>query len=210
MTQHPYTVGLTGGIGSGKSTVAKAFKELGVKVVDADQASREVVKPGSKALKAIYKHFSKTSPDILQSDGQLNRAVLRDIIFKDSEQKFWLEELLHPPIREWLLEQLAIPTDQPYSILESPLLLETNQHLMVDTILLIDVPPEVQLDRASSRDATAIENIQAIIDSQMDRQEKCQKANWIFDNSLPIDSIASRVLELHQTFLDQALSTKLA
>ena len=197
-------MGLTGGIGSGKSTVAKAFKELGVKVVDADQASREVVKPGSKALKAIYKHFSKTSPDILQSDGQLNRAVLRDIIFKDSEQKIWLEKLLHPLIGEWLLEQLAIPSDQPYSILESPLLLETNQHLMVDTILLIDVPPEVQLERASSRDMTAIENIQAIIDTQMDRQEKCQKANWIFDNSLPIDSIASRVLELHQTFIDQA------
>jgi dephospho-CoA kinase len=201
-------VGLTGGIGSGKSTVAKAFKELGVEVVDADQASREVVKPGSKALKAIYKHFSKTSPDILQSDGQLNRAVLRDIIFKDSEQKVWLEELLHPLIGEWLLEQLAIPSDQPYSILESPLLLETNQHLMVDTILLIDVPPEVQLERASSRDATGIENIQAIIDTQMDRQEKYQKSNCVFDNTLPIDSIASRVLELHQSFLDQALSTK--
>ena len=113
MTQHPYTVGLTGGIGSGKSTVAKAFKELGVKVVDADQASREVVKPGSKALKAIYKHFSKTSPDILQSDGQLNRAVLREIIFKNSKQKVWLGGIAPSLIREWLLEQLAIPSDQP-------------------------------------------------------------------------------------------------
>lgn len=204
MTQHPYTVGLTGGIGSGKSTVAKAFKELGVKVVDADQASREVVKPGSKALKAIYKHFSKTSPDILQSDGQLNRAVLRDIIFKDNEQKVWLEELLHPLIREWLLEQLAIPSDQPYSILESPLLLETNQHLMVDTVLLVDVPPEIQLERASRRDSKDFKDIQAIMDFQMSRQDKCQRADWIFDNSLSIDSIATRVLKLHQTFIDQA------
>lgn len=204
MTQHPYTVGLTGGIGSGKSTVAKAFKKLGVKVVDADQASREVVKPGSKALKAIYKHFSKTSPDILQSDGQLNRAVLRDIIFKDNEQKVWLEELLHPLIIEWLLEQLAIPSDQPYSILESPLLLETNQHLMVGTVLLVDVPPEIQLERASRRDSKDFKDIQAIMDSQMSRQDKCQRADWIFDNSLSIDSIAPRVLKLHQTFIDQA------
>ena len=139
MTTHPYIVGLTGGIGSGKSTVADAFRALGVQVVDADQASREVVKPGTKALKSIDKHFSKINPDILQADGQLNRALLREIIFKDTEQKVWLENLLHPLIREWIVEQLLIASDQPYSILESPLLLETDQHSMVNTVLLVDV-----------------------------------------------------------------------
>ena len=204
MTTHPYIVGLTGGIGSGKSTVADAFRALGVQVVDADQASREVVKPGTKALKSIDKHFSKTNPDILQADGQLNRALLREIIFKDTEQKVWLENLLHPLIRERIVEQLLIASDQPYSILESPLLLETDQHSMVNTVLLVDVPPEIQLERASRRDSKDFKDIQAIMDAQMSRQDKCQRADWIFDNSLSIDSITPRVQKLHQTFIDQA------
>ena len=204
MTTHPYIVGLTGGIGSGKSTVADAFRALGVQVVDADQASREVVKPGTKALKSIDKHFSKINPDILQADGQLNRALLREIIFKDTEQKVWLENLLHPLIREWIVEQLLIASDQPYSILESPLLLETDQHSMVNTVLLVDVSPEIQLERASRRDSKDFKDIQAIMDAQMSRQDKCQRADWIFDNSLSIDSIAPRVQKLHQTFIDQA------
>lgn len=207
MKQHQYTVGLTGGIGSGKSTVANAFKELGVQVVNADQASREVVKPGSQALETIRGHFSKTNPDadILLADGQLNRAVLREIIFTEVEQKDWLEKLLHPLIRGWIDRQLQTVTDHPYSILESPLLLETDQHLMVNTILLVDVPTETQLVRASLRDSRSIEDIQAIINTQMDRQEKCQRADWIFDNSQPIDSIGPRVRELHQTFLNLGL-----
>lgn len=207
MKQHQYIVGLTGGIGSGKSTVANAFKELGVLVVDADQASRAVVKPGSQALQTIREHFSKTNPhaDILLANGQLNRAALRAIIFTEAEHKDWLEKLLHPLIREWIDRQLQTATDCPYSILESPLLLETDQHLMVDTILLVDVPTETQLERASLRDSRSIEDIQAIINTQMDRQEKCQRADWIFDNSQPKDSIGPRVRELHQTFLNLGL-----
>lgn len=206
MKQHRYTVGLTGGIGSGKSTVAKAFKDLDVQVVDADQASRAVVEPGSQALDTIYQHFCKTAPgtDILMADGQLNRAALRAIIFSDLKQKDWLEELLHPLIREWISKQLQAATKHPYCILESPLLLETDQHLMVNGVLLVDVPSEIQLERACLRDAKSVEEIQAIIDSQMNRHEKRRRADWIFDNSQPMGSIATRVLELHQTFLKQA------
>ena len=206
MKQHRYTVGLTGGIGSGKSTVAQAFKDLDVQVIDADQASRAVVEPGTQALDTIYQHFSKAAPgkDILMADGQLNRAALRAIIFSDLKQKDWLEELLHPLIRAWISKQLQAATKHPYCILESPLLLETDQHLMVNGVLLVDVPCELQLERACHRDAKPVEEIQAIINSQMNRHEKRRRADWIFDNSQPMDSIASRVLELHQTFLKQA------
>lgn len=200
------TVGLTGGIGSGKSTVAKFFTDLNVRVIDADKAARAVVEPGTDALETIRNRFSKTAIgcEILLADGQLNRAALRDIIFADLQQKKWLEELLHPLIREWITSQLQTADTEPYVILESPLLFETNQHQLVDSVLLVDVPPEVQIERASQRDGRTNSDIQAIIDAQMSREDKCQRADWIFDNSQPIESIAPRVLELHQMFLNLA------
>lgn len=200
------TVGLTGGIGSGKSTVAKFFSDLNVRVIDADKAARAVVEPGTDALETIRNRFSKTAIgcEILLADGQLNRAALRDIIFADLQQKKWLEELLHPLIREWITSQLQTADTEPYVILESPLLFETNQHQLVDSVLLVDVPPEVQIERASQRDARTNSDIQAIIDAQMSREDKCQRADWIFDNSQPIESIAPRVLELHHMFLNLA------
>jgi dephospho-CoA kinase len=206
VNKQQFTVGLTGGIGSGKSTVAKVFNDLGVRVVDADQASRAVVEPGTEALEAIRNHFSRSAigADILLSNGQLNRAALREIIFADLQQKKWLEQLLHPLIREWITTQLQTADGEPYVILESPLLLETNQHRLVDGVLLVDVPPEIQLERAGQRDGRANSEIQAIIDSQMSREDKCRRADWIFDNSQPIKSLTPRVLELHQTFLNLA------
>ena len=198
-----YIVGLTGGIGSGKSTVAEAFKRLGIRVIDADQASRAVVEPGSKALSAIVNHFADQQ---LLADGQLNRAALREIIFKNPEQKVWLEELLHPLIGQWIARQIEQTTSSPYIILESPLLFETDQHKSVNITLLIDLPPELQKLRASQRDAVSAEQIEAIINTQMSRESKASLADVIFDNSLTLESIDQRVLDLHCQFENLAQS----
>lgn len=200
----PLIVGLTGGIGSGKSTVARAFRALGVIAVDADNASRAVVEPGTPALKAIEEHFG---PALILSNGTLNRAALRAIIFSDQQQKVWLEGLLHPLIRDWILSQLhESAAKSPYVILESPLLFETDQHQLVSTVLLVDVPVEVQLDRAALRDGNTREQIQSIIDSQMSRDEKCDRADIVFDNALSEQSIAPRVAQLHKQFLAEVAS----
>lgn len=198
-----YIVGLTGGIGSGKSTVAEAFKRLGIRVIDADQASRAVVEPGSKALSAIVNHFADQQ---LLIDGQLNRAALREIIFKNPEQKVWLEELLHPLIGQWIARQIEQTTSSPYIILESPLLFETDQHKLVNITLLIDLSPELQKLRASQRDAVSAEQIEAIINTQMSRESKISLADVIFDNSLTLESIDQRVLDLHCQFENLAQS----
>jgi dephospho-CoA kinase len=192
-----YLVGLTGGIGSGKSTVASVFKRLGVKVVDADQASRAVVEPESETLKTIIDHFKG---ETLLVDGQLNRSALRDIIFNNPEHKAWLEGLLHPLINVWISQKLEQPTTSPYVILESPLLFETNQYKMINTSLLVDVTPELQIARASQRDKVNKSQIQAIIDTQMSREQKVELADFIFDNSLAMDSIEKRVIEFHNQF----------
>lgn len=192
-----YLVGLTGGIGSGKSTVASVFKRLGVKVVDADQASRAVVEPESETLKTIIDHFKD---ETLLVDGQLNRSALRDIIFNNPEHKAWLEGLLHPLINGWISQQLEQPTTSPYVILESPLLFETNQYKMINTSLLVDVSPELQIARASQRDRVNKSQIQAIIDTQMSREQKVELADFIFDNSLAMNSIEKRVIDFHNQF----------
>jgi len=201
--KRPFIVGLTGGIGSGKSTVAKRFRGLGIATVDADYASRAVVEPKMPALKEIATHFGN---DIILPSGQLNRAKLRDIVFSDNDQKVWLEDLLHPLIREWIIGQLGC-ADSPYVLLESPLLYETDQYLLANTVLLVDLPIHLQIERASARDNNDAQQIQRIIDSQMSRQEKLNRANWIFDNALDKDTMASRIGGLHSEFIALAEST---
>ena len=203
MKKNPFIVGLTGGIGSGKSTVGEGFRALGIATVDADYASRAVVEPGMPALQDIAAHFGN---DIILPSGQLNRAKLRDIIFSDNDQKAWLEALLHPLIREWIMGQLG-SADSPYVMLESPLLYETDQHLLANTVLLVDLPIHLQIERASARDNNDEQQIQRIIDSQMSRQEKLSRASWIFDNALNKDTMASRINSLHSEFMALAEST---
>ena len=193
-------VGLTGGIGSGKSTVAEAFRQLGIDTVDADQASRKVVEPGMPALAAIAEHFGG---EIIQSDGNLDRAALRQIIFTDPVQKQWLESLLHPLIRDWIVQQLQA-SSSPYVILESPLLFETDQYQLVDKTVLVDVPVELQIERACARDDNQADQIQRIIDAQLPRQEKLSRADLVLDNSPPLNSLAQRVAALHETLLSLA------
>ena len=195
-----YTVGLTGGIGSGKTTIANMFRDLGVEVIDVDQGSRAVVERGSQALEAICDRYKNIE---ILIDDQLNRAVLRDIIFSDNREKEWLEQLLHPLIRTWVIAQLQGAKDSPYVILESPLLLETDHYNLVDTVLVIDVPERLQLQRASLRDGIKRENIQAIMDTQMSREQRLARADLVFDNSVSSDSLVSRVNELHRQFLKE-------
>jgi dephospho-CoA kinase len=207
MKDKKYLVGLTGGIGSGKSTVAKSFKKLGIKVIDADYAARAVVEPGSEALTLIEAYFQPLAGEApIIINGRLNRSVLRAIIFEDTDKKNWLEALLHPLISQWIDDQINQPTESPYIILESPLLFETEQYNKVDTSLLVDIPPELQIERATLRDGNTVDQIQAIMDSQMSRNDKLHKAAYMFDNSQAKNTMDSRVMALHQQFLSLAES----
>ncbi|MDL0432020.1 dephospho-CoA kinase [Marinobacter sp. TBZ242] len=192
-------VGLTGGIGSGKSTVARMFGARGVHWVDADDVAREVVEPGTPALKKIAEHFGE---DILHPDGGLDRAALRQVVFDAPEERAWLEGLLHPVIREELVRQLR-PVDYalPYVLLVSPLLLETDQHQLVDKVVVVDVPVDVQIERTMARDDNLRDQVQRIIDAQIPRDKRLQKADEVVDNNRPVSEVEHRVDELHKQFL---------
>lgn len=195
-------VGLTGGIGSGKSTVGNLFRQLGITVIDADQVSRKVVEPGTQAVAEIAQHFGL---ECLQEDGSLNRAHLRSLVFENKQNRQWLEALLHPLIRDDIVQQLA-SAPGPYVILESPLLLETNQHELTDRILVVDIPESLQLERASKRDHNSREQIQAIMDSQLPRDQRLARADDIIENSEPLSSLQVKVGQLHQGYLQLAHS----
>ncbi|MDC0661778.1 dephospho-CoA kinase [Marinobacter sp. SS21] len=192
-------VGLTGGIGSGKSTVAKLFGELGVHWVDADDVARQVVEPGQPALASIREHFGA---EILTSEGSLDRAALRAIVFKDPAQRQWLEQLLHPLIRQELIRQLA-PENYPlpYALLVSPLLLETDQHKLARQVVVVDVPVETQIERTMSRDSNDQTQVERIIAAQMPREERLKKASEVIDNSVSLADVQRRVESLHNRFL---------
>jgi dephospho-CoA kinase len=195
-----FVVGLTGGIGSGKSTVGSLFNQLGVTVIDADRVSRKVVEPDTQAVADIAQHFGK---ECLQQDGSLNRAHLRSLVFENKQNRQWLEALLHPLIREDIIQQLASASG-PYVILESPLLLETNQHELTDRVLVVDIPESLQLERASKRDHNSRKQIQAIMDSQLPRHQRVERADDIIENTQPIPSLRVKVAKLHQDYLQLA------
>lgn len=192
-------VGLTGGIGSGKSTVVRLFGALGVHWVDADDVAREVVEPGTPALERVSEHFGQK---ILLPDGGLDRAALRRIVFDAPEERAWLESLLHPVIREELMRQLH-PDNYalPYVLLVSPLLLETDQHELVDKVVVVDVPVDVQIQRTMARDTNDREQVERIIAAQMPREQRLQKADDVVDNNLAMIDVERQVEQLHQTFL---------
>jgi len=192
-------VGLTGGIGSGKSTVARLFGALGVHWVDADDVAREVVEPGTPALEKIAEHFGQ---EILLPDGSLDRAALRRIVFDAPEERTWLEGLLHPVIREELMRQLRpVNYSLPYVLLVSPLLLETDQHELVEKVVVVDVPVDVQIQRTIARDTNDREQVERIIAAQMPREQRLRKADDVVDNNLAIMDVERQVEQLHQTFL---------
>lgn len=196
----PYVVGLTGGIGSGKSTVALIFARHGVDIIDADEAARVVVEPGSPALREIAAHFGG---EVLDEDGALRRDHLRKLVFSDADQRLWLEALLHPLIATQLRAAIAA-SSSAYCILMSPLLLETDQRTLVDRVLVVDASEKSQLQRAVARDGSAEETIRAIIDVQMDRQERLGRADDVVDNDGDLSKLAEQVDSLHQQYLSAA------
>lgn len=193
----PWILGLTGGIGSGKSAAAQCFVELGVHLVDADNAARWVVEPGRPALAQIAEHFGAS---VLQGDGALNRSALRELIFKDPQQRVWLESLLHPLIREEIRQYLA-RAESAYAILVSPLLLETSQHQMVQRVLVIDVPESVQIERTVLRDKTNEEQVRAILKAQASREERLSRADDVIVNDRDPAWLKSEVERLHHFYL---------
>ena len=193
-------IGVTGGIGSGKSAVTRCFEDLGITVVDADIAARIIVEPGGSALAAIAGHFGD---GIILADGSLDRAALRERVFSDAAERRWLEQLTHPLIGQEIRRQLD-GASSPYAILSSPLLLETSQREMVDCVVVVDVPEELQLQRAASRDANSEEQIRRIMAAQMPREQRVELADIIIDNSQPLAELDAIVEELHKEFLQRA------
>lgn len=194
-------IGLTGGIGSGKSTVANYFAHLGVTIIDADALAREVVEPDQAALKEITNYFGK---QILDSSGRLNRGMLRQIVFADKDKKQWLETLLHPLI-DTLMDQRIKECTSAYCILMSPLLIETAQIEKIDRLLVVDAPEELQLQRTISRDANTEATVKAIMASQSSRAARLQSADDILLNDRDIVSLEKNIVLLHQRYLVLAM-----
>lgn len=190
-------IGLTGGIGSGKTAVSDIFEELGIGIVDADLASRVVVEKGRPSLEEIAKHFGQ---GILTEAGELDRAKLREIIFNSDEEKNWLESLLHPAIAKQIQEELKA-SSSPYTILVSPLLLETNQKDFCNKVLVVDVPVETQIERTLKRDDVSLEQVQSIIKAQISRDKRLELADEVIVNDKSLEDLQLAVSKLHQQFI---------
>lgn len=194
-------VGLTGGIGCGKSVVADMFRELGITVIDADQIARELVEPGSPVLDTVIEQFGT---DFLNADGRLNRQKLAQHVFADPEQKKVLESLIHPAVRDAIRQQLASCARETYVIVAVPLLLETGYTELTDRVLVVDCDEALQVQRVHQRDGRDIGQIQNIIEQQISRSERLAMADDILYNNTGLDELKQQVAKLHQAYLDIA------
>jgi len=195
-----FILGLTGGIGSGKTAASDYLASKGIVVVDADVVAREVVEPGQPALQAIAERYGN---DALLPDGRLNRAWLRQKVFAEPQEREWLESQTHPRIREAIIHQLQAATSA-YAILVSPLLFESGQYQLTQRTLLIDVSEALQVERASQRDQNDAEQIRRIIAAQMSGADKRAKADDIADNSQDLEHLHQQLDQLHLTYLKLA------
>lgn len=193
----PFRVALTGGIGSGKSTVTAEFSSLGVPVIDSDLISRELVKSGKPALAIITEVFGQA---ILTEENELDRKKLREVIFNDDKARIKLEEILHPIIYQEIDSQINA-VDYPYCLVVIPLLIETQEMGRFDRILLIEVPENIQIERTAARDGSSPELIKNIIKSQAKAVDRLKYADDIIDNSVEIDELKTIVKELHMSYL---------
>lgn len=190
-------VGLTGGIGCGKTTVARHFEHLKIPVIDADQIAHQLVAIGQPTLIRIQEEFGS---DVFNPDGSLNRKKLGELIFSDPQKKHRLESILHPLIYQSIQAELEY-LDSPYCIICIPLLLETKMTRFVDRILVVDCPVETQIERVRKRDNLAVERIQSIIDSQVSRSFRIAQANDLINNTETDDRLAEEVKKLHNLYL---------
>jgi dephospho-CoA kinase len=198
-----FVVGLTGGIGSGKSAVSERFEKLGIRVVDADIASRVVVEPGRPAIKAIEEHFG---PDVIAEDGSLDRAALRKLVFEDEAERKWLEQLTHPLINAYIAEELAA-AESPYAILAHPILIETRGRKGCDRILVVDVPEELQVSRTMERDDNPESQVRAIMAAQASREERLAAADDVIVNDQGLGHLDAEVARLHEHYLELAAAS---
>ena len=193
-------VGITGGIGSGKTALTDWLAGKGIVIVDADLASRTIVAPGQPALREIADTFGS---GYLQHDGQLDRAALRTLVFSDEEKRRQLERITHPRIREELARQMD-SADSTYVVLSSPLLLESGQSSMVDLSVVVDVPEDTQIQRTMARDHNSRELVEGIMAAQLDRDTRLSRADIVIDNSGSLEALHERGEILHQTLLARA------
>lgn len=200
MIKNKFVVGLTGGIACGKTTVANLFAEYGIDLVDADVIARDVVAIGSDGLKAIAAHFGEA---ILLVDGSLNRVALRAEVFNHPKQRLWLNNLLHPMIRQKMLAQIKA-SRSPYVIMVAPLLFENDLDSLVSTTLVVDISPELQISRTIQRDGVSKQQVEHILASQMPREQRLARADDIIDNQGKHELLRSQVCRLHQQYLQQA------
>ncbi len=195
-----FILGITGGIGSGKSAATQWFESQGITVVDADIVAREVVEPGQPTLQTIQQAFGDW---VLLEDGNLDRRALREHIFQFPQARQTLEKITHPAIRQSIIQQLQ-QAESPYVILVSPLLFETNQHQLTHHTLLVDADEQTQLQRASQRDGQSEEQIRKIIAAQMPRAQKQQLANDIVVNDGLLEHLHQQLKPLHLSYLQRA------
>lgn len=195
-----WVLGVTGGIGSGKTTVTDLFAEQGIVVVDADVIARTVMEPGTPALNAVEERYG---PQALSTDGSLNRRWLRERVFADPAEKTWLNQLTHPLIRQQLLEQLE-QARSPYVILSAPLLIENQLTALCDRVLVVDVSPAVQRERTIARDQVSGDQVDAIMQAQASRQQRLAAADDIIHNDGPLAELAPQVAHLHELYLKLA------
>lgn len=190
-------IGLTGGIGSGKSTVARRFAQLGVPIIDADIIAREVVEPGNPALDEIVAAFGH---QVLQADGTLDRAELRNTVFATQQKRIQLESILHPRIHAQILTQIE-QLSAPYCIVAIPLLAESKRDYPLDRVLVVDISKALQLERTAARDHQPASKINPIIQSQATRERRLKLADDIINNSGPLDDLYSQIDKLHDKYL---------
>lgn len=198
-------IGLTGGIASGKTSVSNLFAAKGVPIIDADVLARQALALGSPLLNQVFDHFGT---NLQLEDGSLDRQQLRVIVFNNSQAKEWLEQLVHPWVEQQILEQLQT-TSGPYTLLSSPLLLESGQQKLVDRVLVVDIPTELQIARGSSRDANSPELIQKIMAQQISRSARLAQADDLIDNSGDLTALQQQVDMWHQRYLNLAAQLKL-
>ena len=196
-------VGVTGGIGSGKTALTDWLTEKGITVVDADLAARVVVAPGQPALAEIIAAFGD---EYLLPDGQLSRAALRKLVFEDADKRKALEAMTHSRIREELIRQLAA-ADSAYVVLSSPLLLESGQSELIDVSVVVDAPEATQIARTMERDGNDQALVEGIMAAQLDRETRKSRADIVIDNSASLTELHEQATILHQTLLARATNT---
>lgn len=197
-----FTVGLTGGIASGKSAVSDRFAALGVPIIDTDLIAREVVAPGEPVLREVITAFGE---EIVDEDGRLRRRKLREIIFSDAEKQDLLESILHPAIREETKKRVA-DVDTPYCIVVIPLLAESGHFDWLDRVLVVDVPEEAQIARLVARDGVTEDQARASLAAQAGREARLRIADDVIDNSGDIEALDAAVSELHDRYSEASSS----